>query len=382
MKTYSTKLFHVLLICIIAFTVVEIPTGFFKAKMTLLYTIDNSLTINFHVFPNNFLQYCADGSSFLLDVSLVDSENNPVPYSLVGIQLHNFSGTIEPKHPITNKEGRVIIRIRPEFVPINTSGEINTPSNISVSVSLYAKKSKTSVWNGILTYPPVLLIHGFQDTSQSLVPMKNYLESKGFRVFLMDYDSNGNIETMVDTLDETISTMKKNLESAGIYMNKVDIVAHSLGGLVTRYYTTQRTYIKKENIQKIIFINVPHHGTPWADAGAELIGCPFLKNLHPTSELFTVFFPDAINKGLNHQIQTANIALDNDEVVPLPGTTLAFWNIDTKIYRIGSEMPDLESLTNNPLDGETLHRQLLFYTPLFDEITGYLTNKLPYPSKK
>ena len=108
-------------------------------------------------------------------------------------------------------------------------------------------------------------------------------------------------------------------------MGQADIVGHSLGGLVTRYYSTDERYLSKQNLRKIVFINVPHHGTPWAEAGAAVLDAPFLEGLYPTAKLFTKTFPSSINKGLNHNIQTANIALENDEVVPLPSSMLDSW---------------------------------------------------------
>ena len=212
--------------------------------------------------------------------------------------------------------------------------------------------------------------------------MKNYLENKGARVFSMDYDANGDFETMANILEQTLDTIKSECRQTGVLTSKINIVAHSLGGLIARYYTCRRSYIGNGDVNKMIFINVPHHGTPWAEAGAELLASPFLKELYPTSRLYTSVFPDMINRGLNHTIQVANIALDNDEVVPLPGSSLDSWGINTKVYHIGEEPLDIKSLTREPFSGETRHRQILFFIPVFEEVWRYLINDLPFPSKK
>lgn len=380
-KNFSRK-FNLILAFLAAFIVIEIPTGFFKAKFSLMLYSDDCLIISYHVFPEQVKTCCADGtSSILLDISVFDMQNTPVPYLLINIETHNFNAAIKPRYPITDKNGRAVIRLLPKFPPINHFVGIN-PKDISVSITISAKKSTPAVWHGKLSMPPVLLIHGFQDTSESLVPIKNYLENKGARVFSMDYATDGDFENMANILEQTLDTVKNELKNTGVLANKVNIVAHSLGGLVARYYTCRRSYIKRQDVHKMIFINVPHHGTPWAEAGAELLASPFLKELYPTSNLYTSVFPGSINMGLNHTIQVANIALDNDEVVPLPGSSLDSWGISTKTYHINERPLDIKSLAKEPLSGETRHRQILFFIPVFEQVWYYLMNDLPYPSKK
>jgi pimeloyl-ACP methyl ester carboxylesterase len=380
-KSYS-KQFNLILIFLVVFIIIEIPTGFFKAKFSLMFSPDNSLIISYYVFPEQFNTFCADGvSSMLLDISIYDSQNTPVPYLLLDIETNNFNAAIKPRYPITDKNGCAVVRLFPKSPTMNAYEE-TAQKDISISITISAKKSAPAVWNGNISMPPVLLIHGFQDTSESLVPMKNYLENKGTRVFLMDYSANGDFETMANVLEHSLDTTKGELKNAGILANRVNIVAHSLGGLIARYYTCRRSYIKNQDVHKMIFINVPHHGTPWAEAGAELLVSPFLKELYPTSNLYTSVFPDSINMGLNHTIQVANIALDNDEVVPLPSSSLDLWGINTKTYHIGEEPLDIQSLAKEPFSGETRHRQILFFIPVFEEVWRYLINDLPYPSKK
>jgi len=382
MKNIYSRQFNLILIFLVVFIIIEIPTGFFKAKFSLIFSPDDSVIISYHMFPEQFETFCADGASqMLLDISIYDSQNTPVPYLLIDIETNNFNAVIKPRYPITDKNGRAAVRLFPKSPPIDTYAE-TIQKDIPISITVSAKKSTPAVWNGNLSMPPVLLIHGFQDTSESLIPMKNYLENKGARVFLMDYSANGDFETMANTLEHSVNTIKNELKHAGILSNRINIVAHSLGGLIARYYTCRRSYIKNQDVNKIFFINVPHHGTPWAEAGAELLVSPFLKELYPTSNLYTSVFPNSINMGLNHTIQVANIALDNDEVVPLPSSSLDLWDINTKTYHIGEEPLDIKSLAKEPFSGETRHRQILFFIPVFEEVWHYLINDLPYPSKK
>ena len=250
-----------------------------------------------------------------------------------------------------------------------------------VSIAFSARKATPIRWEGKMTNPPVLLVHGFQDTSESMVPLKDFLSGKALIVDSMDYDTNTNLPDMSDALDEALSDLMLGLKGRGIYAQRADIVAHSLGGLVTRYYTTQPSYLQKRNVHKVIFINAPHHGTPWAEA-VQQSELPFLEQLYPASSLYTSVFPASINRGLNQTIQTGNIALENDEVVPIPSSMLSSWDIETKVFRIGSEPLTLEGVISNQISGNSRHRQLLFYTPVFEEIYYDLTHALPYPQER
>ncbi len=380
MTGLSKKHFLILIVCLVLFSAAEIPTGFFKAKLFLLFAPENSLIIGFNAYPGEKIRICADGKTpIILNVSLYDSRQNPVPFSLIHVKLNNFEGTVKPAYPITGKDGRVLISIYPDPI-LGENGAVLGEAN--VSVTLGAGKSGTIRWEGSIIPPPVLLVHGFQDTSESMVPLKNFLEERGLRVYLMDYSTETDMETMADELELRLNDIQAVLAEEGIYAGKTDIVCHSLGGLVARYYSTRLSYIQKNNLRKLFFINVPHHGTPWAEAGAAILGSPFLSELYPTGPLYTQVFPGSINKGLNHNIQVANIALENDEVVPIPSSSLASWNIGTKIYRIGSEPLTLESVISNQIGGGSRHRQILFYTPVFEQILHYLTSELPYPQER
>jgi hypothetical protein len=106
MKKKYLKNFNLILVCLIVFIAIEIPAGFFKAKLKLMFSSDDSVIISYNVFPEQFETFCTDGaSSMLLDISLYDSQNAPVPYSLINIETDNFNAVIKPRYPITDKNG-------------------------------------------------------------------------------------------------------------------------------------------------------------------------------------------------------------------------------------------------------------------------------------
>lgn len=399
MKNNRRKLFLILAGCLSVLSVIEIPTGFFRSKLFLLFARENSLVADMTVYPGGYSSFCADGTTpLVLEVSLWDSNQNPVPYCRIDVQTDHFSARIRPALPITGRDGRVTITLIPQELskagqetgaPADNPGTVPEAAResarnsfVEVSVEVRAWKAEPARWKGRLVHPPVMLVHGFQDTSESMAPLKDFLVEKGLLAYSVDYGTNTDLPAMAGELENAIGQMFEDLKAKGIYAASTDVVAHSLGGLVTRYYTTEAAYLQKRTVHKAIFINVPHHGTPWAEAGAAFLDEPFLKELYPTSPLYTSFYPNAINKGLNHSIQTANIALENDEVVPLPSAMLTSWGIDTVIYRIGEEPASLDAVIGNQMTGSSRHRQILFYKPVFEQIYKDLTKNLPYPQKR
>ncbi len=384
MKKKQKKFFIYLIIGLVAFSILEIPTGFFRTKIALLFAREESLLMDLSVYPEDFNVFCADGATpLLVSVFLCDSNQKPVPYSRIKVQLNHFSAIMKPVHPVTDRNGQVTITLFPqEPYQFEWQAGAQLETKTPVSIEFSARKALPIDWEGTLANPPILLVHGFQDSSESMIPLKNFLLEKGLFTDSMDYDTNTDFPDMSDKLDQALSDLMLGLQNKGIYAQRADIVAHSLGGLVTRYYTTRHSYLQKRNVHKVVFINVPHHGTPWAEAGAVILNSPFLEQLYPTSSLYTSVFPVSINRGLNQTIQTGNIALENDEVVPIPSSMLSSWDIETKVFRIGSEPLTLEGAISNQISGNSRHRQLLFFTSVFEEIYYDLTHTLSYPQER
>ena len=106
---------------------------------------------------------------------------------------------------------------------------------------------------------PVILVHGYLSTSASLSNFENWLRADGFAVYNVDYAqgsafANGDITDYAKVLCKEIDRIRR-VEK----VNYVDIVAHSMGGLVARecllHYETQK------GVRKLIMLGTPNHGT-------------------------------------------------------------------------------------------------------------------------
>jgi triacylglycerol lipase len=112
------------------------------------------------------------------------------------------------------------------------------------------------------TYPPdartgvpVLLVPGWFDTGRDLAAMRIRLRAAGWEhvetlTFRQRTGSNRDHAAEID------SVVTQMLASTGAA--EVDIVAHSMGGLATRWYLKTRP---QAPVRRAVFIASPHHGT-------------------------------------------------------------------------------------------------------------------------
>ena len=115
----------------------------------------------------------------------------------------------------------------------------------------------------------MVLVHGWLSSAEGAwgsgggpgdLDFAGGLEEAGFCVHsALDLDpSNGDISELAEQLGDVV-----DLVMAAGY-GSVDLVAHSMGGLVSRYYTT---YIDSSNVANIVMLGTPNHGTTAATFG-------------------------------------------------------------------------------------------------------------------
>jgi triacylglycerol lipase len=125
---------------------------------------------------------------------------------------------------------------------------------------------------GCKTAYPILLVHGVgvppRIESQAWSLVKSALEGQGARVFLGSQDAWGCIEANAAQLAEKIDSI---LVEAGV--EKVNIIAHSKGGLDARYLASSYdggAYARR--IASITTVSTPHHGSKTMQALLKLPG--------------------------------------------------------------------------------------------------------------
>ena len=94
----------------------------------------------------------------------------------------------------------------------------------------------------------------YKETLDYLINEKDYKFDKD--LFVFQYDWRKDIVSNSDLLNEKINAILATA-SAGI---KVDIIAHSMGGLVAREYI--KNAVNAQKVDTLIEIGTPHLGTP------------------------------------------------------------------------------------------------------------------------
>src|SRR5215813_1385808 len=116
-------------------------------------------------------------------------------------------------------------------------------------------------------HPPVLLIHGFLGTRGSMYPLERRLAADGITVFSFNL---GTFNTR--DIRRSAFLIHRKIESilAQTNVKKIDIVGHSMGGLIGLYY------VKKlgghEKVRKLVMLGTPQKGTWAALLGVAVVG--------------------------------------------------------------------------------------------------------------
>ncbi|MBI2061456.1 MAG: alpha/beta fold hydrolase [Nitrospirae bacterium] len=101
---------------------------------------------------------------------------------------------------------------------------------------------------------PIVAVHGFGQTMHVYHKMRRYMKTHGREFHLFNYFTPESIKKTVGKLDRYVDRV---LEKTGA--EKVDLIGHSLGGLVVRYYVQAGGGSRK--VSTCITLGAPHDGT-------------------------------------------------------------------------------------------------------------------------
>jgi len=315
-------------------------------------------------------------NKLILKAEVRDSSGMPVQYARILLTSDNDFGSLYPEDVRTNTFGEAIVTYSPpEYDSKNFSdGYAEAIIRASIDDTDISEAVKVKI-----TRTPVVMIHGYQSNGDIFENLMGYLNSKGYECIPFNYDSIKGIAHGSGELKDFLQQQKLVYLSKGIQVGRFDLIAHSMGGLVARYYTCSREYIKNHDVKKIIFISVPHKGSPIASLGAEYFEGQGILDLIPDNPLFTHILPSMINKGLNNTIQTGNIIAQYDEVVGITNASLDEWGIKTELFNLGKSNITVDDILNGTLVQAPIHKGILSNKKVFEKILFMLENKLPYP---
>jgi triacylglycerol lipase len=123
---------------------------------------------------------------------------------------------------------------------------------------------------------PILFVHGIVDNRTIFAPMRRGLRRRGFgRLHTFSYGpASSDVRTTAARLGGVIEAL---CEETG--HERIHVVGHSLGGLITRYYVQRMG--GDAHVDTLITLGSPHSGTH----AARLLPIPLVKQLRPGSDL-------------------------------------------------------------------------------------------------
>jgi hypothetical protein len=356
------------------------------------YTFDIVSYIRYELYPKSDMHIYislinpkvrvieADPSNKLyLKVKVVDNSGKAIPKAHIQLILNRKLGELQPANTWADKDGESLI----SYIPPSCidSQLVKGNINLTITASLYQKEISNSV-EIELTRTPVVYVHGYKADGSAFDNMKEYLSSLGIQGAAIAYRSEDGVVVSSQKLNSFLKQQTEVYLSRGIQVANYDIITHSLGGLVARYYSCSNDYIRNNNIRKIIFISVPQKGSPWASIAENYFNDQGIKDLIPDNLLLTKIMPSMINEGLNNRIQTGSIAVQYDEVVSVESASLEEWGINTEIFNIGENNLTMDNLINGNILDAVNHKSVINNKKVFEKVEGMLVSKLPYPAEK
>jgi triacylglycerol lipase len=164
---------------------------------------------------------------------------------------------------------------------------------------------------------PILFVHGYARTASDWNTMIGRFEKDGYpKSYLSAYSYNTSQSNKVDAEIEVKSHVESLLKATGA--SKVDIVAHSMGSLNTRWYVKFNGGEAK--VDDWVSLGGPNHGTEFANfcfstSCTEMrIGSKFLGELNAGDET-----PGTVNYGT--WWSPCDEIINPDSSVPLTGAT-------------------------------------------------------------
>ena len=146
-----------------------------------------------------------------------------------------------------------------------------------------AAARRVSQWHGLRLYDPgpgapdwrrvesgeplaprvVLLVHGLDEPGSIWDQLAPALDGAGHTTLRFEYPNDQAIADSADLLDAAL----RRLRALGV--ERVSVVAHSMGGLVTRDALTRSSFLANSPadraiVDRVIAIGTPHAGSPWA----------------------------------------------------------------------------------------------------------------------
>lgn len=213
----------------------------------------------------------ADGSERLTVIQLEDTASiNPKDLTNVKIrispqQISQFSkeriGSLELDSIIAN--GIAFYYNHPTFKDSLSPSEIHfdviTEGVDSAQVLMHFSMP--------ILYSGIVMVHGLNSSSKEFKALSSYLLKRKYQPFQLNAinypDSLGFAKNM-QVIPKAIDSLLKVMEDNHVSASKVDLIGHSMGGIISRLYV-QGEGSDRKDVNRLITCNTPHSGSPVAN---------------------------------------------------------------------------------------------------------------------
>lgn len=229
---------------------------------------DEEPTLNYKLISNDGNKYSVKGvaADGISQVKIVFDKNSKIPSEDCGYTcswtLDENIGTLENTESWSD-----VIYTAPDNFPINKNG-----SSFVVKAKINYTNGETSgeqVVQIMVSRIPLVLLHGLNADKGTWSPYQTHLINENiydsYLIVNDGYSSTNcahfdvNRQNVVDTrVKRAINKAKYN----GIVASKVDLLGHSMGGILSRYYVAD---FGKNFVNKLITVNTPHSGSEIGD---------------------------------------------------------------------------------------------------------------------
>ncbi|MEM6722422.1 MAG: hypothetical protein AAF598_00215 [Bacteroidota bacterium] len=303
----------------------------------------------------------ADGTSaILIRAKLVNWQGGvppgPVRFTIAGNNIGHLTSSFEVPLPYQGDQLQCEMQWQETPAGIYAFAVYTPPLNYSdasydrslgLTVTYQPPEGETmEIEDEIRLYrPPILLVHGMWSSPSTWGPRFTD-EQPRYETFLMDYASSAgqSFYPQGNKMKARLREVCQIRRDKGIATTKVAIVAHSMGGLMTRSYIAENdglTYSRIDNfgagdVYKFITVGTPHWGSPIAWLTINLRD-------HPDSDIANAF--NALAQQLGADIHSGSVdgMCPNSEDMNrigqthVPTHTIAAWQYDSggDVYNIG-----------------------------------------------
>lgn len=369
--------FRILMIITLMLVIYIIPFQNIPNYVSYAFSQKKALNISMSIVNQNIKAIAADPSNqLLIKADVTNAMGQPVPKAHIVFQLASPIGELSEDSIRTDKNGQAIIKYIPPVATSENTAEKSSKVKITCSLS---GSTNTSQVEFTLIKNPVVMVHGYNSGGYTFDNMKEFLSNLGYECYSPDYKSKEGVVASALELEAYLKQLSLEYSAKGIQVKKFDIISHSMGGLVTQYYTSNQSYTKNNNVRKIIFISVPHKGSIWASVASGYYNDKGVNDLIPDNAFLSKTLPSSINKGLNPTIQVGSLIDQYDEVVTLESASLEAWKIKTEVFSVGDNNLTMGNILSGNIIQSANHAIILNNTRVFETVARMLENELPYP---